>query len=67
MWEMTNKSYGIKENERLEREKAVPLLLWKSLDQYQYKISKASCADKCPNRPGNEHKLAGFYKRLKTT
>ena len=44
MWEMTNKPYEIKQNERLEREKAVPLLLWKSLDQYQYKISEASCA-----------------------
>ena len=44
MWEMTNKPYEIKQNERSEREKAVPLLLWKSLDQYQYKTSEALCA-----------------------
>ena len=36
MWEMANKPYEIKQNERRkeEREKAVPLRLWKSLDQH---------------------------------
>ena len=64
---MTNKPYEIKQNERSEREKAVPLLLWKSLDQYQCQIVNLHVLDKCLNRLGNEHKLAGFYKRLKLT
>ena len=84
MWEMANKPYEIKQNERLEvaeriakhkkmkeekkkEKKPCPYGCGKAWININTKSVKLHVLDKCPNRPGNEHKLAGFYKRLKTT
>ena len=50
-----------------KEKKPCPYCCGKAWININKKPVKLYVLDKCPNRPGNEHKLAGFYKRLKTT
>ena len=53
--------------EKKKLRKSCPYGCGKSWININSKSVKLHVLDKCPNREGNEHKLDGFYKRLKST
>ena len=53
--------------EKKKVKKACPYGCGKAWININTKSVKLHVLDKCPKRAGNEHKLVGFYKRLKIT